>query len=312
MTSDPIIFGKKIKEERLKKKLSLDQASKQSNTNGRKVSSSHWSHIENGTKNIPKIETLKLMAKGLQISEQKLLSIAGYIDDNKIITPNGDPIVFGKLLKQRRLEKGISITEATKNSKYDGKTISLSYWSEIESGKHHIPKLDTLKRIARGLDVPDQEVFYMAGYVDDYKPHFENILPANQAETIEFPIMGTIKCGSNGIAYEDFQGYEKTDRDDINQSYEYFWLITSGDSMLGDGIKDGDYALIQQTSDFNNGDICAVIVDGEEGMLKHVAKQENTLILSSSNNAYPPRIFVGDEANTVKIVGKLVEIKRKY
>lgn len=228
------------------------------------------------------------------------------------MVPN-DPITFGKLLRKRRLEKKLSITNAAKHSEYNGKKLSESRWSHIEAGDSKaVPKLDTLKRIAHGLDVSDQEVFYMAGYVDDYKPHFENILPANQAETIEFPIMGTIKCGSNGIAYEDFQGYEKTDRDDINQSYEYFWLITSGDSMLGDGIKDGDYALIQQTSDFNNGDICAVIVDGEEGMLKHVAKQNNTLILSSSNNAYRPRIFVGDEANTVKIVGKLVEIKRKY
>lgn len=227
------------------------------------------------------------------------------------MTPN-DSATFGKLLKQKRLDKGFSITEATKHSEYKGKTLSLSYWSEIESGKHNIPKLDTLKRLAHGLDISDQEIFYMAGLVDDYKPHFENILPANQAETIEFPIMGTIKCGPNGIAYEDFQGYEKTDREDINQFYDYFWLITSGDSMIGDGIKDGDYALIKQTSDFNNGDICAVIVDGEEGMLKHVTKQDNALVLNSSNNNYPPRIFVGDEANTVKIVGKLVELKRKY
>lgn len=234
------------------------------------------------------------------------------IGDYIFMTPN-DPVTFGKKLKEKRLEKGLSVTEAADRSEYNGKIISRSWWSHIEAGDSKaVPKLDTLKRLAHGLNVSDQEVFYMAGFVDDYKPHFKNILPANQAETIEFPIMGTIKCGSNGIAYEDFQGYEKTDRDDINQSYEYFWLITSGDSMLGDGIKDGDYALIQQTSDFNNGDICAVIVDGEEGMLKHVAKQENTLILSSSNNAYPPRIFVGDEANTVKIVGKLVEIKRKY
>lgn len=234
------------------------------------------------------------------------------IGDYIFMTPN-DPVTFGKKLKEKRLEKGLSVTEAADRSEYNGKIISRSWWSHLEAGDSKaVPKLDTLRRIAHGLDITDQEIFYMAGFVDDYKPHFKDILPANQAETIEFPIMGTIKCGPNGIAYEDFQGYEKTDRDDINQSYEYFWLITSGDSMIGDGIKAGDYALIKQTSDFNNGDICAVIVDGEEGMLKHVTKQENTLVLSSSNNTYPPRIFVGDEANTVKIVGKLVELKRKY
>lgn len=219
---------------------------------------------------------------------------------------------FGKKIREIRLKKNISIEQATKQATIDGKTISNSHWSHIENGTKNIPKIETLKLMAKGLQIPEQKILSIAGYIDNYKDKFENILPANQAETIEFPIMGTIKCGSNGIAYEDFQGYEKTDRDDINQSYEYFWLITSGDSMLDDGIKDGDYALIQQTSDFNNGDICAVIVDGEEGMLKHVSKQNNTLILSSSNNAYRPRIFVDDEANTVKIVGKLVEIKRKY
>lgn len=111
---------------------------------------------------------------------------------------------------------------------------------------------------------------------------------------------------------EEHLGTEFTIKDNLDMSFDYFWLKVSGDSMIGDGINDGDYAMIKKTLDFNNGDICAVIVDGEEGTLKHITKSADTIVLTASNPAYEPRVFIGKEMNKIMIAGKLVQTMRKY
>ena len=102
------------------------------------------------------------------------------------------------------------------------------------------------------------------------------------------------------------------DRDKIESDFDYYWLKVYGDSMIGDMIGAGDLALIKKTPIFENGDICAVIVDGEEGTLKHVSRGKNTIVLTASNPNYPPRTFVGEDCNNLRIAGKLVQIKREY
>jgi repressor LexA len=83
-----------------------------------------------------------------------------------------------------------------------------------------------------------------------------------------------------------------------------------GDSMSGIGIYDGDIAIVRIQEDIDCGELAIVIVNGDEGMLKRVRKQEGAIILESANPAYPPRVFTGEAMNTVRIVGKVVEIRR--
>lgn len=139
-----------------------------------------------------------------------------------------------------------------------------------------------------------------------------NIIPTSSNDFTSIPVVGTIKAGPNGLALQDYQGTEEVSKNDVDKSFDYFWLVVSGDSMTGDGIFDGDYALIKQTPEFSNGDICAIIVDGEEGTLKHVTQSKDSIVLTASNPAYQPRIFVGSDMNRILVAGRLVETKRKY
>ncbi|MCY9806525.1 XRE family transcriptional regulator [Lentilactobacillus senioris] len=139
-----------------------------------------------------------------------------------------------------------------------------------------------------------------------------NIIPTSPTDFTEVPVVGTIKAGPNGLALENYQGVESVLKKDLGGGHDYFWLVVSGDSMIGDGIYDGDFALIKRTPEFNNGDICAIIVDGEEGTLKHVTKSKDSIVLTASNPVYQPRVFVGSQMNEILIAGRLVETKRKY
>ncbi|MGX9799199.1 LexA family protein [Pediococcus acidilactici] len=134
----------------------------------------------------------------------------------------------------------------------------------------------------------------------------------NKNDLVSIPVIGTIKAGVDGIAFEEELGTEFATVNDLDTTFEYFWLKVQGDSMVGDGIFENDYALIKKTIEFNNNDICAVIVDGEEGTLKHVTKTKDSIILTASNPEYSPRFFTGKEMNKILIAGKLIQTKRKY
>lgn len=85
-----------------------------------------------------------------------------------------------------------------------------------------------------------------------------------------------------------------------------------GDSMTGIGIFDGDTAIVRMQEAVENGELAVVVINGDEETLKRVRLQSGVTVLESTNAAYPPRIFAGAEMNNVKIVGEVIEIRRKF
>ena len=126
------------------------------------------------------------------------------------------------------------------------------------------------------------------------------------------PIIGTVRCGPGGLAYEHIEEYMTIDA--AYNPAEVRGFRAEGDSMTGDGIHDGDLCLIRLQPEVENGVIAVVVIDDEEGCLKHVTvdKPNGVVVLSSSNPAYPQRIFTGSAANDVRIVGKLIEVRHRF
>lgn len=163
------------------------------------------------------------------------------------------------------------------------------------------PKLGKMKEIADFFGV-SPKVFVENGLLSQ---------PNNNGNKSAIPKYGYVTAGPNGTAFQEFLGYEIFD--DITNPEDYFALDVSGDSMTGDGIFDGDTVLIQvQPSIDYNGQIAVVIINGEEGTLKHVYINDGSITLQSSNLAYQPRIFIGEECSIIKIAGVLKELKRKW
>lgn len=120
------------------------------------------------------------------------------------------------------------------------------------------------------------------------------------------PIIGSVRCGSGGLALQEPLGYEGAD---VANAEDYFWLRATGDSMEPD-VREGDLVLIHIQPDVETGELAVVVVDGEEGMLKKVIHKPGALILQSSNPAHAPRVFIGDEMRAVRIAGKAVKMQR--
>ena len=122
------------------------------------------------------------------------------------------------------------------------------------------------------------------------------------------PIIGSVRCGSGGLALEEPLGFEGAD---VANAEDYFYLRATGDSMEPD-VRAGDLVLIHKQPEVESGELAVVVVNGEEGMLKRVILKPGAVILQSSNPAYPPRVFIGEETQIVRIAGKAVQSIRKW
>ena len=95
----------------------------------------------------------------------------------------------------------------------------------------------------------------------------------------------------------------------INNKKEHFTLEVDGDSMIEEGIHDGDIVVISKTNLAETGDIVVALIDENEVTLKKFRSFKNSIALEPSNKNFKTRIFGKDR---VKIQGKLVGLIRKF
>lgn len=115
------------------------------------------------------------------------------------------------------------------------------------------------------------------------------------------PVLGTIACGAPILAQEHIDGYVALPEDIAAD----FALICKGDSMVGARIFDGDRVYIRRQDTVENGEIAAVLIDGE-ATLKRVRYFEDCVYLEPENPLYRPLVLRGDEMAAARILGKAV------
>ena len=95
----------------------------------------------------------------------------------------------------------------------------------------------------------------------------------------------------------------------INNKKEHFTLEVNGDSMIEEGIHDGDIVVISKTNLAETGDIVVALIDENEVTLKKFRSNKNSIALEPANKNYKTRIFGFDR---VKIQGTLSGLIRKF
>lgn len=95
----------------------------------------------------------------------------------------------------------------------------------------------------------------------------------------------------------------------LSNNDEHFTLEVSGDSMIDEGIFDGDVVVIKKINYASTGDIVVALIDNNEVTLKKFRSFKNSIALEPANKNFKTRIF-GE--GRVKIQGKLVGLIRKF
>ena len=183
--------------------------------------------------------------------------------------------MFSKNLKYLREKHGMEQIELA-NLLGRKSSSSISEW---ESGKYS-PKIGVLSQIASIFHV---ELDDLMNKDLSFKP--TNLIPIKQTKLI--PVIGTIACGSPIFAEQnviDTVAFPV----ELLRSGEVFFLKAQGDSMEPD-IKDGSYVMIRKQEDVENGEIAAVLLNGDEdSTLKRVRKMGDTILLEAINDEYEP------------------------
>ena len=123
------------------------------------------------------------------------------------------------------------------------------------------------------------------------------------------PIIGRIAAGMPLLAQENYEGALRLDAGLLPLGGTVFALVVTGDSMIDDGIHDGDYLFVRQTRTVRNGQIAVVMVDGE-ATVKRFFHEGRRIRLQPANAQMDP-IYVDPTAGEVDVVGEAVGVYRR-
>jgi repressor LexA len=129
--------------------------------------------------------------------------------------------------------------------------------------------------------------------------HLMGLQPVDTRHQV--PILGAIACGAPILAQEHIEGYAPLPQG----VHADFALICKGDSMIGARIFDGDTVYIRQQETVEQGQIAAVLIDGE-ATLKRVRVYGDRLCLEPENPMHRPIVLWGEEMSRARILGRAV------
>ncbi|NLM51908.1 MAG: transcriptional repressor LexA [Firmicutes bacterium] len=122
-------------------------------------------------------------------------------------------------------------------------------------------------------------------------------------EVIQVPIVGQVTAGQPILAEENIEDYFPLPKMMVHGD-NVFMLQVRGDSMINAGILDGDYVIVRQQYQANNGEIVVAMLDGE-ATVKRFYKAEDHVVLKPENDLYEPI-----RSPEVRIIGKVIGVFR--
>ena len=120
---------------------------------------------------------------------------------------------------------------------------------------------------------------------------------------IQMPIIGTVAAGKPRLAVEDVEDVFPLPSNFING--EGFMLRVVGDSMIEDGIHEGDLVVVRRQPTANNGETVVAMIDNE-ATVKRFYKEKARIRLQPANKRMKPMYH-----ENVEIVGKVVGLVRQ-
>lgn len=132
-------------------------------------------------------------------------------------------------------------------------------------------------------------------------------------KTIRIPVLGVIPAGIPIEAIENIVDYEELHPDALKGNRTFFGLRVKGDSMAPE-IQSGSTVIVRQQPSCETGDVCVVMVNGQDATLKRVRLDPDGIYLVPSNPIYPTEYFTNEKIKKlpVRILGVVYEVRFSY
>ncbi len=132
---------------------------------------------------------------------------------------------------------------------------------------------------------------------------------ATPLKTIELPLLGYIAAGQPIMPYSDPDATVPITSTLISGKKKSFVLQVKGDSMIEDGILDGDFVIIEEQNFAYDGDIVVALLENGLATLKRYFREPNRIRLEPANSAMDP---IYANIGEVQIQGKCVGVIRRF
>ncbi len=137
------------------------------------------------------------------------------------------------------------------------------------------------------------------------------VVPAGgDVDLLEIPIVGKVAAGTPILAVENVSDTVKIDRMLVGGHREVFGLKIVGESMIEDGIFDGDYVFVKKTPTARSGDIVVAMIEGE-ATVKRYFPEGDKIRFQPANSNMSPIIVRKSDFKSVDIIGIVVGVYRK-
>jgi repressor LexA len=124
---------------------------------------------------------------------------------------------------------------------------------------------------------------------------------------VALPVMGYIAAGQPIQTYTDPNATFSVSPNMVTGNKRSYVLQVKGDSMIEEGILDGDYVVVEEQPEVHNGDIVVALLDNGLATLKRFFREATRVRLEPANSAMAP-IY----ATKVRIQGRVVGVIRRY
>ena len=191
--------------------------------------------------------------------------------------------------------------EKTRQDMCDALGVKYTTFTDWVKGNSY-PRIDKIELMANYFGISKADL------VEDHTK-YENTL-SKKGTTIK--IYGRVAAGIPLEAIEDVIEEEEIP-EELARTGEFFGLKINGDSMEPD-IHNGDTVIVKRQNDAESDEIVIALVNGNDGVCKRLKKYADSIALISLNPNYEPMYFSQEEIEEkpVKIIGKVVELRRKF
>ena len=138
-----------------------------------------------------------------------------------------------------------------------------------------------------------------------YDPSSKAALASRPVRTV--PLVGDVAAGTGVLAAENVEDLLPLP-EDFTGTGSLFMLRVRGDSMVDAGILDGDYVVVRQQPEAENGEVVVAGIPGEEATVKAFSRRRGRVVLSPANPAMAPMEF---DPGEVTVYGKVVTVLRR-
>src|SRR3989338_4860196 len=155
-------------------------------------------------------------------------------------------------------------------------------------GQHdYAPSLEEIKKHLRLSSVSTAHFHVKSlqsmGYLQKEKNQPRALAPKKNLQSIEISILGTIAAGQPIEAIEVPDETIVLSRNEIGRFGKYYALRVAGNSMIDEGIFDGDIVVIKKQETADNGQTVVAIIDENEATLKKLYKERGRIRLQPAN-----------------------------